>query len=179
MVKLYIKTHLDTGLKYFGKTKQNIDNYKGSGKYWALHITKHGYNVKTELYGEFYEDDPLLKEVALDFSKRNDIVESNKWANMMPEDGLSGGATMSGRVFTQEHKDKIATSNRGQKRSESTKLKISESSKGRYWKEETKLAKSEAVKGKKNGMFGTKHSEATRQKMKDAWLKRKAREAIK
>jgi len=92
LVYLYIKTHNITQLKYFGKTiNENIHNYKGSGLYWKRHIKKHNYNVTTELYGIFYEDDPLLEEVALDFSKRNNIVDSNDWANLTEENGLDGG----------------------------------------------------------------------------------------
>ena len=35
---LYVKQHNVTGLKYLGQTKRNPDTYKGSGKYWKLHV---------------------------------------------------------------------------------------------------------------------------------------------
>jgi hypothetical protein len=98
MTTLYIKTHNVTGLKYFGKTIQkDFHTYRGSGTYWVKHINKHGYNVTTEMYAQFDEQDfierNLLKGCALMFSSENNIVESKEWANLKPEDGLDGGTT--------------------------------------------------------------------------------------
>ena len=53
-IYLYVKTHRVTGLKYFGKTIQDdVHHYKGSGKYWRLHLKKHGYKWNTEIVGMF------------------------------------------------------------------------------------------------------------------------------
>jgi len=90
LITLYIKTHNITGLKYFGKTKsKDPHKYKGSGVYWTNHINKHGYNVTTEILGQF-TDIVECKKVAILFSKNNNIVESKGWANLK-EESLDGG----------------------------------------------------------------------------------------
>ena len=50
---LYIKTHNDTGFKYFGKTTRLdcIHSYKGSGIHWRRHLKVHGDSYTTELLG--------------------------------------------------------------------------------------------------------------------------------
>lgn len=86
---LYIKTHNVTGLKYFGKTIQkNPQRYKGSGKYWKCHLAKYGNDVTTEILGSF-DDIELCELVASEFSIKFNIVESDEWANLIPET-LSG-----------------------------------------------------------------------------------------
>ena len=88
---LYIKQHEITGLKYFGKTTKNPETYLGSGKYWKKHIKKYGQNfVKTIWYQLFIDKNELI-QYALDFSKRNNIVNSKEWANLKEENGLDGG----------------------------------------------------------------------------------------
>jgi hypothetical protein len=89
---LYIKQHSITGLKYFGKTIKDPYTYNGSGKHWTNHIKKHGKeHIKTLWVSEPYTDTSIV-EVALKFSAENDIVNSKKWANLMPENGLDGGS---------------------------------------------------------------------------------------
>ena len=46
---LYVKTHIKTGLKYLGQTKQNPFKYKGSGTDWKNHIKQFGNQVNTEI----------------------------------------------------------------------------------------------------------------------------------
>ncbi len=89
---LYIKQHSITGLKYFGKTKQDPYKYIGSGTRWLNHINKHGKEfVETLWVSNPYTDAKLIKEDALKFSIENNIVISNEWANLRPENGLEGG----------------------------------------------------------------------------------------
>jgi hypothetical protein len=87
---LYIKTHNKTKLKYFGKTVQDPYSYKGSGTFWLRHLNKHGNDVSTEILGH-YVDETECKKVALEFSLKNNIVESKEWANLKPEFGTDGG----------------------------------------------------------------------------------------
>jgi len=89
-IYLYIKTHNKTGLKYLGKTeKKNPDSYKGSGVLWKKHIKKHGNDVSTEII--FQSDDKeKFKKVAIEYSKKFNIVESKNWANLKIEDGDGG-----------------------------------------------------------------------------------------
>jgi hypothetical protein len=88
---LYIKTHNKTGLKYFGKTvSKNPHKYKGSGSRWGYHLKAHGNDVSTEIFGYYINESDCVRD-ALKFSTENDIVNSDNWANLEPEDGLSGG----------------------------------------------------------------------------------------
>jgi len=89
---LYIKQHNITGLKYFGKTiNSNPIKYKGSGKWWTRHLQKYGNNVST-IWFQLFENQSELVTFATTFSKENNIVESNSWANPKPEDGLGAAA---------------------------------------------------------------------------------------
>lgn len=88
---LYIKTHNITGLKYFGKTTaSDPHSYKGSGKYWKRHIDVHGYDVKTDILG-WYDTEESCRIAAIEFSNKNNIVESKEWANLKKENGKDGG----------------------------------------------------------------------------------------
>ena len=108
MIYLYIKTHRVTGLKYFGKTTQNNPfKYKGSGKLWKRHIRKYGYKVDTEIYFEC-EDINEINQVALRFSKENNIVRSAKWANLIEENGIDG--TPTGLGHSKEHRENLSKS---------------------------------------------------------------------
>lgn len=89
MIYLYVKTHNETGLKYFGRTYKNPFKYKGSGVYWKAHLKKHGDNVTTEVVGEF-DSLELATEFAIKFSKENDIINSPLWANLIEENAIDG-----------------------------------------------------------------------------------------
>ena len=92
MIYLYVKQHSITKLKYVGKTiKKDPYAYKGSGTHWQHHIKKHGRQyVETIELCEF-EDQEKATNFALKFSSDNNIVESNEWANKIPEDAKEGG----------------------------------------------------------------------------------------
>lgn len=103
---LYVKTHNVTGLKYLGKTSRDPFKYRGSGKYWSNHLKFHGNDCFTELLGSYstLED---LKTQGLRYSKLWNIVESNEWANLVPEDGYGGGAVRSGKYHSFDAKQKM------------------------------------------------------------------------
>jgi len=89
-VTLYLKQHNSTGLLYFGKTTgSNVLKYHGSGRYWKRHLKKHGIDVTTLWYSSF-DDIEDAKEFAVFFSEFHDIVGSEKFANEIIEDGVSG-----------------------------------------------------------------------------------------
>lgn len=108
---LYIKTH-KTGLKYFGKTIKDPFVYKGSGVVWLRHIKKHGNDVSTEVLnnGLPFITPETLSEAALKFSKDNNIVKSTEWANLMDEDGLTGGDFTQG--YSESEYKKLCEQNR-------------------------------------------------------------------
>ena len=119
---LYIKQHSITGKKYFGKTiSDNPHKYQGSGTVWLRHIKKHGKEfVKTIWVSDVYTDTSII-EIALHFSKENNIVESDDWANLMLENGLDG--TPPGIIFSDTHKTNMSNAKKGVKQSREHLLK--------------------------------------------------------
>lgn len=98
MHKLMIKTHNVTGLKYLCYTqREDHDTYLGSGTVWKRHIKKHGNDITTEV---IYETDIYEEFVshAKKLSDEYDVVGSDAWANLRPEEG-TGGDTVSGKVW--------------------------------------------------------------------------------
>lgn len=87
---LYIKQHAVTGKLYFGKTTQDPDAYLGSGTRWVPHVKKHGKEHVVNLWYELFTSKDEIREFALSFSKDMNIVESEQWLNLMPENGLDG-----------------------------------------------------------------------------------------
>lgn len=89
---LYIKQHSVTGLKYFGKTtKEDPIKYLGSGIYWKRHIKKYGIEFVETIWHQLFTNKNVLMEYASNFSIKNNIVESDEWANLKSENGLDGG----------------------------------------------------------------------------------------
>lgn len=91
---LYVKTHLKTGLKYLGYTKNNPYIYKGSGRHWRNHLKKHGDDVWTNVVfqTELKEEISLM---GIYYSIHWDVVSSKDWANEIQENGIIGGITLS------------------------------------------------------------------------------------
>lgn len=85
-IYLYVKTHKTTGLKYLGKTERNPHKYRGSGVYWKQHLNKHGNNVETVILQECKNNEEI-REWGLYYSKLWNVVESEEWANLKPEEG--------------------------------------------------------------------------------------------
>jgi hypothetical protein len=91
-----IKTHRITGLKYLCVTsKNNHDLYKGSGIYWKNHIRKYGNNIETDLLLET-DDLEELRKKGIEYSAKYDVVESEEWANLIPETGYHKDKTRNG-----------------------------------------------------------------------------------
>lgn len=88
-IYLYHKRHRDTKLNYFGKTIRDPYTYNGSGLYWQRHLKNHGINIETIQVWEF-TDIEECKKFALEFSIKNNIVESTEWANLVLENGIDG-----------------------------------------------------------------------------------------
>ena len=149
MITLYVKTHNITGLKYFGKTvRKDPAKYKGSGKYWKLHLKKYGNNVTTEIIQQF-DDWNECKKFALEFSNHYNIVKSDLWANLIEENGLDGAPK--GVIRTSEHRQKISESRKGQRVANETKAKISAANTGKLHSDETRAKMSISQKGKIKG----------------------------
>jgi hypothetical protein len=86
-IYLYVKTHSITGLKYLGMTTARDPHaYKGSGVYWKAHLKKHGSTYSTIILVESISIEEI-KEYGLHYSALWNVVESNEWANLIPESG--------------------------------------------------------------------------------------------
>ena len=97
-IKLLLKTHNITGLKYLCMTrKADWVAYPGSGKLWKRHLAKHGTNVSTQL---LYETENLqdFKTKSREFSEKWNVVNDSSWANLRPEEG-DGGDTVSKLIW--------------------------------------------------------------------------------
>lgn len=80
--------------------------------------------------------------------------------------------TRKGKKFTEEHKQKIREANKGKTFTEEHRRRLSESRKKRIITEETKRRISVSHKGEKNSFFGRHHTEETKQKIRNALLRR-------
>lgn len=129
MVRLLIKTHDITGLKYLCiTTRDDYDTYKGSGVYWKRHLKVHGNDIRTDVLYESKENDARFKEMCMYYSGLYNIVEDTSWANLMPENG-----NIANQYFTP---------------TDEWKYKISEANK-EYYKNNPKACEAQALKFKK------------------------------
>ena len=88
--RLYIKRCSHCDLKYFGKTTSNsIEEYQGSGKYWSLHLKKHD-AIAIHLWNSDWYYDTSISKFAVKFSRINQIVKKDSWANLKEENGIDG-----------------------------------------------------------------------------------------
>lgn len=171
---LMIKQHNETGLKYFCKTvRKDPIKYRGSGKYWMRHLKKYG-GKATTLWYQLFTNKEQLVEYALHFSKENNIVESEEWANLVPEDGLDGWAV--GRNVTPETRAKIGRAHKGKKISIIQKKYLSELNKGKVRSKESNQKLSNTLKedyssGKRipaKGMLGKNMPDEAKEKIRAA-----------
>lgn len=153
-IYLYVKTHNITGLKYMGKTTRDPYIYRGSGLYWKRHLKVYGNDITTTiLYST--DDYALFKKVALEYSKKFNIIESKDWANFRNETG-DGGFSKKDSL-----KGHLARSSKGGKKAVEL---------GKVWDAHTaKLAGSVGGKGNKGKPKSESHKEAIR----EAWKRKK------
>lgn len=105
---LYIKQHEKTNLLYFGKTISSPSKYPGSGTVWRRHLKIHGKEFVKTLWSKKFYSASEISAFALAISEIFDIVNSLEWANLIPENGIDGGAP--GRKQSTETKNKIRNS---------------------------------------------------------------------
>lgn len=198
-IYLYVKTHKKTGLKYFGKTtRKDPHKYTGSGKVWKEHLKEYGYDYETEIIFES-ADELKVKEQGIYYSKLWNIVKSVEWANLKIETGIGGWSGNDGIEpwnkgipMAEEQKQKIIqtkskndTSGKnnpfyGQHHTNATKEKISKANKGQTFSQECIDKRNEKQRGKSKPSVSAKlkgkpKSEEHKQKMRDAWIRRKAK----
>lgn len=154
-----IKQHTKTGLNYLCKTtRTNIDSYKGSGHYWKRHIKAHGKEHVQNIWFCWFFDEESIKECALMLSEMYDIVNSDEWANLQPENGMDGASHGNTQMVGKTH-------------SPETKKKMSVAAKGKPKSAESKRKMSEAKQGKTNKFRNQKHSKESKQNMSNGHSK--------
>lgn len=128
---LYVKTHNKTGLQYLGYTS-SVDphKYTGSGKYWLLHLNKHGFDFSTRVLHKCVSK-LAIKAWGLFYSRLWSIVNSKQWANLKEENGDGGDCGPKGRV-------ELSRKGKGREHSDLTKHKMSDSHTGTVMSEITK-----------------------------------------
>lgn len=163
---LLVMEHNITGLKYFCKTTclDRIKRYKGSGIAWNKHLAEHGKDIKVGVLG-FYIDEQRCLDAAKKFSEENNIVDSNEWANLIPETGKNGGCMAGERnpFFGKKHSPETAERLRLQKIGKSV-------NKGAYRSPEHRAKISASLKGRKNlavsaALYGRKLPDDVKQKI--------------
>jgi len=161
---LYIKRHAVTGKCYFGKTTRNPVQYLGSGTVWRRHLNIHGIEHVETLWYKRFDDENECTCIALKFSEQQDIVKSDLWLNLIPENGLHG--QVNGFKHSDEAKakiseanknrspeviEKVASAHRGLKHSKETKEKIGSKHRGKQVSLETRLKIAESTSKSKIG----------------------------
>ena len=167
---LLVMSHNVTGLKYFCKTSclDRVKRYKGSGTRWLNHLKVHGKDINVGVLG-FYTDEKRCNDSALNFSKENNIVESEEWANLIEETGLMTGVSMKGEknpFYGKKHTPETVERLRLQKIGKSV-------NKGAYRSPENRAKISASLKGRKNPDIAEKLrgrilSDETRKKISEA-----------
>lgn len=143
LIYLYVKTHIQTGLKYLGKTTNiNPHKYTGSGVDWKQHLKEHGEYYETTIIKECTSNEEL-SQWGRYYSELWNVVESKEWANRIPETG--------GGWCNEEARKKISSKLTGIKRPPRTNThrnNISESLKGKPKprSKEHQLALTESIK---------------------------------
>lgn len=156
---LMVKTHKKTGLQYLCQSsRKHLSRYKGSGKYWKLHLKKHGNDIETRYILKCYTK-TALREWGLYYSNLWSVVKSNKWANLKPEEGDGSSSETLKEIMnrpdvraktlaaqnTPEYKAKQMGDNNSSKRPE-VRAKIANSIRGTKASLETKDAMSKSQK---------------------------------
>jgi hypothetical protein len=134
---LYLKQS-PSGLKYLGVTSKDPYIYKGSGHYWKKHIKKHNLkceDIATDILLETSDKD-IVKFWGMYYSKIWNIVESDVFANLIPE---SGEFSTLGFKMSLDSRNKISVGNLGKKRSAEQSCNLSKIRLGRKLSDSAKL----------------------------------------
>ncbi len=161
-MKLMIKRCQNTGKKYLHYTRnRDPEKYMGSGTYWVNHIKKHGGPIINCTVIET-DNQELITNYALYMSEKLNIVDSEDWANQIPETCLQGCTGWSAK--TREKIAKSWTPDRRVKTSEWSKAlwedpqfrKKMEQVSVDFWNNpENRKATSDRWAGKNNPQYGS------------------------
>lgn len=131
---MLVKTHNATGLKYLCRhltdTEATCYSYLGSGVYWKRHLSKHGFDITTEIL-ECCDTEVDARIRGRFWSEKFNVVKDQAWANLVPEEGQGGADPVKYRKkHTGWRGFKMCGEDNPSKRPE-VRLKISQRLKGR------------------------------------------------
>jgi hypothetical protein len=166
------------GLNYLGITHKDPFKYRGSGVYWRKHLKSHNFkldDIETIILFET-NDYKELCEKGKYYSKLYDVVNSEDWANLIPETGEN---SVLGMKHSEETKKKMSESRKGKLVGEKnpmfgklvskeTRKKISKSNTGQKRSEETKNKLRDSQIGERNSFYGKTHTEDFKLKLSKA-----------
>lgn len=149
------------GQKYFCKSiLEDIESYPGSGVRWKKRIKKYGKeNIKTLWVSDWYYTPQEIQEAALQFSKENQIVKSELWANIKPENGLDGGSFKGFNGFagkTQTEHQKAVVTELGKSRPATDRMRENAATLTKPGKENSRALKIE-IYNSKNQLVNVAH----------------------
>lgn len=151
---IYITTNLINGKKYLGQRKfyRNWQEYLGSGKSLLYAIRKYGKENFVRNIVCICNSLAELNQAEHDISVFLNVVESSDWYNLK-----YGGDSMEGYSPPPEVREKISRANKGKPAP----------NKGIPMSEEAKRKQREVQSGEKSAWYGRKHTEETKQKIRN------------
>lgn len=187
MAIVYRHIRLDKNEPFYigiGKTERRANSVKNRNKYWNNIVSKTDYEVEI-LFDDLTWEEACKKE--MEFIKLYGRYDLGNGCLVNMTDGGDGKL---GSYHNEETKKRIAEFQRGnkwnlnRKAKEETKLKMSISHRGNKSNTGKKLSLehrkniSEGLKGNKNLLgnkiwLGKNHTEETKEKLRQAWIKRK------
>lgn len=163
-----MKTHNITGKKYLGQTtNKDPFKYKGSGKYWKQHISKHGYDVVTTILKECSTKEEV-KYWGEYYTNLQNIVISDQWANLKPESGDGGSikGTNLGRKHSIETKEKISKNTKGKSKPKNSVPRTKEQKEHLRKINTGKKLSQETIEKMQKSKIGYMHNENSKEKMR-------------
>jgi group I intron endonuclease len=179
---IYETINLKNGKTYIGQHKSKYFDtyYFGSGILLKRAVKKYGIeNFECNLIMWAYSKSELnnLENKFIEYYRpKYNNAKGGEGGNLGEEVNKKISKANKGRIFTEQHKQKLSESMKGKNLgrivSEETRKKLSESVKGekngmfgKHHTEESRLKNRDTHKGKNNFMFGKHHTEETKEKM--------------
>jgi group I intron endonuclease len=169
MGAIYKATCRTTGKSYIGYTTKDLEWRKQRHKNHSKKSKTHFHNAIRKYGWEDFEWSIIESNINEKNIKQKEINYIKKYNtyNMgyNSTEGGEGTRYFLGKKFTEEHKKKISESLKGHEISDQTRLKISQTKTGIPGSPRDNH-------GSKNPMYGRKHTDETKQKMREAALRR-------